>query len=411
MKTYLKDRARIFKQSAFSRYFIAAILATLASGMTYISNTWLVVSLNHELSAVIWSFLVFWLPNAIFSPFAGAIIDRLDRKYVVGFGIMAFGLCYGGFGILLHFVPALHLFWIYSIYFVMGTLGAFFMPGLMAFIREIISNNDLLYANANLDFGYQMGNICGIGIAGYIIHSLGFTGSYLLTAGLFFISGSCILSISDKHRVKTKVRPRKYGLLRQFLDDTKDGFNYARSNKPRLVLYFSQLFLMLIIMTTPVLLAPFAKTILQANAVDLSHIEIMMTVGTVLGGILLIYLAQKSDFILVLLSSVVVLVASILVFSMINTVVMAMICYFCIGFSLGSWSILMSRAQELTDPDYQGRVQSIFSTITSLGIVIFYLGLSLATKEINIRHIYWVVGVLAIVPMVLMIRYPKYFRD
>ena len=88
-----------------------------------------------------------------------------------------------------------------------------------------------------------------------------------------------------------------------------------------------------------------------------------------------------------------------------------MICYFCIGFSLGSWSILMSRAQELTDPDYQGRVEAVFNTISSLGIVMFYLGLSFATETFNIRHIYWIVGVLAIVPMVLMIMYPKYFRD
>ena len=369
------------------------------------------VSLDHGLSEVIWSFLAFWLPNAIFSPFAGAIIDRLDRKYLVGFGIMAFGLCYGGFGILLYFIPNLHLSWIYIIYFVMGILGAFFLPGIIAFIREIISKDDLLYANANLDFGYQMGNIFGIGLAGYMIHLFGFTGGYLLAAGLFFISGSCILSISDKHRTKTKVRARTSGILRQFLYDTKSGFNYARSNKPRLVLYISGLFLYLIIMTAPVLLAPFAKTILGANSVDLSHIEIMMTVGTVLGGILLIYLAQKSDFILVLLLSIIMLVAGILVFSMINTVIMAMICYFCIGFSLGSWSILMSRAQELTDPDYQGRVQAVFGTLTSLGIVIFYLSLSFATKEFNIRHIYWIVGVLAIVPMVLIIRYPKCFRD
>jgi DHA3 family macrolide efflux protein-like MFS transporter len=411
LKTYIKERIKIFKQPAYFCYFVAAIIATLAMGMAYISNTWLVVSLDHQLSAVIWSFLSFWLPNAIFSPFAGSIIDRLDRKYVVSLSLLALGICYGAFGIVLHFIPALHLYWIYIIYFVMGTLSAFFMPAVMAFMREIISNDELLYANANLDLGYQVGNICGIGIAGYIIHSLGFTGDYILSGVFLIISGLCVLSISDHHRDKTKARLRKYGMLKQFLDDTKDGFNYARTNAPRLVLYISELFLILIIMTTPVLLAPFAKTILHANAIDLSHIEIMMTIGTILGGVLLIYLAQQTDFILVLLLSVFVLVVSILVFSTINTIGMAMICYFCIGFCLGSWSILMSRAQELTDPDYQGRVQAVFSSVTSLGMVMLYLGLSFAAKEINIRHIYWVVGVFAIVPMVLMIRYPKYFRD
>ena len=60
MTTYLKNRLTIFKKPAFTLFFIAAILGTLANGFVYISNTWLVVSLNHSLSAVLWSFLVFW---------------------------------------------------------------------------------------------------------------------------------------------------------------------------------------------------------------------------------------------------------------------------------------------------------------------------------------------------------------
>jgi MFS transporter, DHA3 family, macrolide efflux protein len=411
LKTHLKDRARIFKQPAYSRYFIAAIMATLAFGLTYISNTWFVVSLDHELNAILWSFLAYWLPNAFFSPFAGAIVDRLNRKYVAGFGFMAFGLCYGGFGILVYFIPSLHLYWIYIIYFIMGVLSAFFMPGLMAFIREIISKKDLLYANANLDLGYQMGSICGIGLAGYMVHYFGFAGSYWAAAGLFIISGSLVLSISDKYRIRRKVKPSTSGIFRQFLDDTKSGYNYAISNKPRLVLYVSQLSLLVILMTTPVLLAPFVKTVLHAEAIDLSHIEVSMTVGTILGGILLIYLAQKAGFILVLLLSIALLVVSILVFSMIDTVMMAMICYFCIGFSLGSWSILISRAQELTDPAYQGRVQSLFGSVTSLLIVILYLSLSLITLEFTISHIYWVISAFAIVPIIFILKVPKYFRD
>ena len=411
MKTYLKDRARIFKQSAFSRYFISAILATLANGMTYISNTWLVVSLDYNLSAVIWSFLAFWLPNAIFSPFAGALIDRLDRKYVTGFGIIAMGVCFGGFGIILSFFPNLHLYWIYIIYFILGILMAFFQPAIMSFIREIISNDDLLYANANLDFGYQMGNILGIGLAGYMIHLLGFTGVYLLAAGLFFMSGFCILSISDKHRVKTKTEPSKPGENSKFLVDFNRGIKYLISHKPLLVLYIAQLFLILIIMVAPALLAPFAKTILHASAVDFGHIELMMTIGMVLGGILLIYLAQKIGFNIILLASTFILVISLLGFSMVNTVVMGQVAYFFVGFSLGCWSMLISRAQELTNPDYQGRVQSVFSALMALGIVVLYLGVNSVTDVFNIRHIYWIVGVLAIVPIALILIFPKYFED
>jgi MFS transporter, DHA3 family, macrolide efflux protein len=411
MKAYLKNRLTLFTQTAYARYFIAVFIATLANGFVYISNTWLVVSLNHSLTAVLWSFLAYWIPKVIFSPVAGTLIDRIDRKLLVGFGIMSMGLCFGSFGIILSFFPHLHLYWIYIIYFVLGTLGAFFMPGIMAFFREIIAKKDLLYANANLDFGYQIANICGIGFAGYMIHLFGFTGSYLLASGLFLVSSLCIFNIADKYRIHAKTDSTHPRMLSDIPADFKKSINYLCSNKPLLVLYITQLFIILIIMTAPALLAPFAKTILHANAIEFGHIEIMMTVGMIFGGILLIYLAQKIGFNIILLLSTLLLVLSLLGFSMVNTVLWGQVAYFLVGFGLGSWSILISRAQALTDPNYQGRVQSVFSALTGLGIVILYLGINMASDLITIRHIYWIVGVLAIVPIVLVLIYPQYFED
>ena len=128
MKTYLKGRLSLFKQTAYSRFFMAAVLATFANGFIYIANTWLVVSLDHSLTAVIGSFLAYWLPNAILSPFVGTLIDRMDRKYVVGLSIILMGLCFGVFGIVLNFFPNLPLYSIYLTYVVFGALGAFLMP-------------------------------------------------------------------------------------------------------------------------------------------------------------------------------------------------------------------------------------------------------------------------------------------
>ena len=71
----------------------------------------------------------------------------------------------------------------------------------------------------------------------------------------------------------------------------------------------------------------------------------------------------------------------------------------------------MTKAQEVTDLDYQGRVQSVFSCLMALGIIILYLGIHLASGLINIRHIYWIVGVLAIVPIALVLIFPKCFSE
>ena len=410
MKQYLKDRVILFRKPAYSRYFVAAIMATIASGFVYIANTWLVVSLDHPLKMVVWSFIAFWLPKAILSPFAGAIIDRLDRKLVTAGGIVILGISYAIFALMINLYPAINIYWIYAYYTYLGVFNSFFLPSLIAFIREIVGNEQLLYANANLDVGYQVGNITGIGLAGYLIHFLGFSGGYSVAAILFLISAILIYSIADKYRNKVKIKPRQTNVISQCLIDIKQAYNYVRGNQPRIVLYFTQLFLMLIIMTTPVLLGPFAKTELNANAIQFGHIEIMMTIGTILGGFILIYLARIHNFIITLLLSIVLLVVSLLIFSTVHSIFAAQLLYGLMGFSLGTWSILMSRAQELTDPKYQGRVQSLFGSLTAVFVIALYLGVSLLTDFITIRHVYWVVALMALIPLYAIIRYPKYFR-
>ena len=126
MKTYFKGRLSLFKQTAYSRFFFAAVLATFANGFIYIANTWLVVSLDHSLSAVIGSFLAYWLPNAILSPFVGMLIDRMDRKSIVGFSFILLGLCFAVFGVVLNFFPHLPLYSIYLTYVVFWGVGCFF---------------------------------------------------------------------------------------------------------------------------------------------------------------------------------------------------------------------------------------------------------------------------------------------
>ena len=164
-------------------------------------------------------------------------------------------------------------------------------------------------------------------------------------------------------------------------------------------------------MTAPVLLAPFAKNILHANAAQFGQIEATLTIGVVVGGIVITYLAEKIGFNKILLWCTFALVMSIFGFSMVSTIFCGFVAYLFLGFSLGCWSLLMTKAQEVTDLDYQVRVQSVFSCLMAVGIIILYLGIHLASGLINIRHIYWIVGVLAIVPIALVLIFPKYFSE
>ena len=100
-------------------------------------------------------------------------------------------------------------------------------------------------------------------------------------------------------------------------------------------------------MTAPVLLAPFAKNILHATAVEFGQMEATLTVGTIVGGIVLVYLAEKIGFNKVVLGCTFVLAISLLGFSMVSTLSLGILAYLFIGFSLGCWALLMTKAQEV----------------------------------------------------------------
>ena len=138
--------------------------------------------------------------------------------------------------------------------------------------------------------------------------------------------------------------------------DFKSGMKYLYSNKQAQVVYFTQLFIYLIWMTVPVLLAPFAKNILHATSSEFGQIEATLTMGMVFGGILITYFAQKLGFKIIIAVSAFLLGVGLLLFSMVNTLLFALILYLLVGFSLGCWSLIMTKAQEVTDLDYQGRV-------------------------------------------------------
>lgn len=410
MKAYLKNRCALFMQPAFRRYFLGGILATLGFGIGYIATTWLLLELDNSLSSIVWGFLAYWVPNALCSPLAGVIVDRVDRKKLIGYGDILCGLAYAALGVILFFVPKVSVYWVYLIWIIIGILQGFYLPALMAFIREIVSKEDLLYANANIDLGYQIGWIAGAGLSGFIVYLLGFYLSYLLVGLILIFAGLTILCVKCDFKKKLN-KHKNIGIVTQAYIDFKSGMKYLFSNKKAQVIYFAQLFIYLIWMTAPVLLAPFAKNILHTTSSEFGQIEVALTIGMVIGGILITYFAQKLGFKIIIAVSAFLLGVSLLLFSMVSSLLLAMLLYLLIGFSLGCWSLIITKAQEVTDLDYQGRVQSVFNFLAAFGIILLYIFINLLGDIINIRHIYWMISILSIAPIALVLIFPSYFDE
>ena len=141
------------------------------------------------------------------------------------------GISYAALGVILFFEPKVSIYWVYLIWAIIGILQGFYTPALMAFIREVVSKDDLLYANANVDLGYQVGWVAGAGLAGFVIHLLGFYLSYWLVGVILVCSGLTILSVKRVKKEKQAVTKedknfKKMDIFRQVGQDFKSGIKY-----------------------------------------------------------------------------------------------------------------------------------------------------------------------------------------
>ena len=133
-----------------------------------VAFTWLVYQVTHS---GVWSAIIFGmniLPNVIIQPFAGAIVERLDKKKVIVITHIMRGLLLVGF--LAVYLSGTMNGWIMAGFtFAVTSIEAFNMPASTAFIPKVIKQELLSHG---LSFNTMMSGVVsfvGTGIAGVLI--------------------------------------------------------------------------------------------------------------------------------------------------------------------------------------------------------------------------------------------------
>jgi MFS family permease len=115
--------------------------------------------------AIALAFIASTLPNLIFSPVAGALVDRWDQKQVlVVSDILRASL-------VLLVLPAILInVWLaYPIVFLITTVSIFFRPARIAILPRIVKENDLLPANSAMWVGETIADVFTYPLAGLFV--------------------------------------------------------------------------------------------------------------------------------------------------------------------------------------------------------------------------------------------------
>lgn len=356
------------------RWFAAnGIFANFSNGLTYLTMAWILLNTHNSISSLAALMICFWAPTVLLGPLCGVIADRYSRRWILIISTTLRGLLLVGAPLLIH--RELSSMEIYSMAVLLSILGNLYGPASYTYIREITPAKQMFHANAIVAMSYEIGNIVGMGSAGLLL-ALNSSRISIAISGVLFLLATVCLLLMKPEKIEKQTLPVQ--IRENFWQSLRSGIRYLAGHKNLCVLYCVQLILMVIFLTTPIILAPFAKNILNATSSQFGMIQACLSAGVIIGGIVAPTLAEIWKFKTVILTKTTALVALLLMFALNSHICIAYIIAFLLGLTLASWTLIITKAQLHTHVEFLSRVQAAFNSLAAVFILLVYLLLNTA---------------------------------
>lgn len=404
--SHFQRRFALLKRPPFLAYMVGFLFAAFGNGLGYIAMSWIVIDHYNHVSAMAILMACFWAPNVILGPLMGVFADRLSRKWMIIISNVVRGLVFVIFSFYLrdHFSVTT----VYIMMLCVGISFSAFYSSVFAFMRELVSENELIYANSTVDITYEVGNMLGMGSAGLLIAWTSAETVILINGIAFFIATLSMFFIPKSALCYGTKRVHKQKM--HVIKDFKEGLHYLLLQKKLLLIYTIQLLIFITFLTTPLLLAPFSKTILHATVEQFGIIEAFASIGIVIGGLFMPWISDAFGLTRTLLFFCWTLCVTFLIFGFNRSIDYAAILYFVIGFSGAVWPLIVTKAQGLTAIDFQGRVQSTFNSLSGATMLIFYFSMGSVGHYFGVDHLYFIEVVITLIAIIFLMRSRHFFQ-
>ena len=168
------------------------VISLLGDWFNLIASAALITELTNSGVAISYLFLVRFLPQFLFSPIAGVIADRYDRKRIMVFADLLRSVTVLGF-LFIHTANQLWLFYLLTATQFM--LSALFVPARSAALANIVEQKDLVTANALDSFTWSTMFALGAFLGGVIATLFGNQAAFVMDASTFVISAMLVSRI------------------------------------------------------------------------------------------------------------------------------------------------------------------------------------------------------------------------
>ena len=281
----VEPRARGFLSGmrGFTVVWLGQFVSLLGTGMTQFALTIWAWQVTGEATALALVGFFNFAPTVLASPFAGALVDRYNRKLVMMLSDLAAGLA-TVVVLLLMATDRLQIWHLYATGAFTGVFQSFQFPAYSAAVTMMLPKEQYARANGMIGLAGSASNIIAPIAAGVMLGVIGATGIMTLDILTFIVAIGALLLVHIPQPVIPEEARRKRPSI---LSDSVYGFRYIfeRPSLLGLQLVFFSINLMNTI--SGPLVAPMVLARTGNDTMTLGSVQSAFGVGGVLGGILM----------------------------------------------------------------------------------------------------------------------------
>lgn len=268
--------------AGFTIIWIGQFFSLLGTGMTQFAITIWAYELTGQATALALVGFFAFAPVVLFSPLAGAIVDRVSRKAVMAASDIAAGLSTLAL-LILHATGHLQLWHLFVTGFLAGAFGSFQFPAYSAAISTLMDKKHYARANGMLGLAESASGIIAPMLAGGLLVLVGLRGIFLIDlAALGLALGALLIVYIPEPKREPGAAARS-----SIWQDCLFGFKYIFASKSLLglqLVFFAVNFVAAFAFTV---LAPMVLARTGNDTLALGAVQMAFGVGGVAGGALM----------------------------------------------------------------------------------------------------------------------------
>jgi len=378
----------------------------VGDGVSKVALLWFVYAMTDSALKMSLIGVLQTIPPLVFGPFAGVLLDRLDkRRAMIVIDLVRAAL--------LASIPILHAFglltlpWLYVLVFVIAMFSMAFGPALNSTLPLIVKKEQLTGVNALMQSAMTIGQLLGPALSGMLIAAIGAQNALYVNAGAFFLS---VLSKIPLRLPHVRAHRSSDNVWTQAIKDLQDGIRFVFIKQRLLFLLMIVASIFTLGSTAFVYLLPvIGDRLLHVGSVALGWLWSSLSLGILATTVWLIWKPQQTVCMRIWMIAIAAAIAAVAVPGLLMSDSMLWVAglIVAIGSTSGLITPLVSASlQERTPKDLMARVFGLFNTGTMvfsmIGMTLFGWVADRFGPGVSLASIGVVNGAAAIVSMALL---------